>query len=167
MASSVVVKEDTRVDLLRLGTCPKPPLVIAVGGGGRSDGYYSGGGGSGYVEHAELLINQSYVELTVDVGSAGEPSTVSAGGETYISAEGGGNGMGSSSGCTSENGGSGYSGGGRGGNGPGDGGEDGGDGQDCYNCDCGIGGTGSGTDISGILIKGYSLRYFVIIHNDK
>ena len=35
MASSLVVKSDasTGIDLLRLGTCPKP-LVVAVGGGG-------------------------------------------------------------------------------------------------------------------------------------
>ena len=124
------------------------------GGGSAASGTYQGGGGSGYVDHVELRINQSYVQFMADVGSAGEESVVTdiiSGNTTYISADSGSQG---SSGSSSANGGRGFSGGG---GGPADGGSDGGDGEDgSY----GDGGTGSGADLSRVPIMSNSLRYF-------
>ena len=70
-----------QIDLLRLGSCPTPVLV-AVGGGGS---YGKGGGGSGYIDYIavsdsnapNLGLNQSFVQFTITVGSAGEETTVS------------------------------------------------------------------------------------------
>ena len=112
--------------------------VLAIGGGGRS---YGPGGGSGYIQYQTLELSQGLTTVSTKVETFGYDTVVNINGETVITAKHGGSGE--------DQGGDGYSGGGM--QGGCDGGSGGSDGE------CGLGGAGTGEDISHYTFKSFTL----------